>query len=77
MNGIVDENQLTVEYKFDNPLIQKINSLIDSSLRDCHKKYFHTFGHKCEYNLYFTNTSNNETVNFTYSDKGMGTFELN
>ena len=41
----MNKNQLTVvkEYEFDDPLIQKIDSLIDNSLRDCHNKYFHTF----------------------------------
>ena len=75
----MNENQLTVvkEYEFKNPLIQKIDSIIDNSLRDCHKKYFHTFGHICEYNLNFTNTINNESVNFTISDKSMGLYELN
>ena len=47
MNGIKDENQLTIvkEDEFDNPLIQKIDSLIDNSIRDCYIKYFHTFDH--------------------------------
>ena len=46
----MNENQLTVvkEYEFDNPLIQKIDSLIDKSIIGCHKKYFQTFDHKCE-----------------------------
>ena len=79
MNGITNENQLTFvkEYKLNNPLIQKIDSLIDNSIRDCHNKYFHTIDHICEYNLNFTNTSNIETVNFTISDKCMGMYELN
>ena len=34
----MNENQLTVEYKFDNPLIQKIDSIIDNGIRDCHNK---------------------------------------
>ena len=79
MNGITNENHLTIvkEYKFDNALIQKIHSLIDNSIRHCHNKYFHTFDHICEYNLIFKNTSNNETVNFTISDKSMTSYELN
>ena len=38
----MNENQLTIvlEYEFNNPLIQKIDSLIDKSLRDCHKNIF-------------------------------------
>ena len=75
----MNENQLTIgkEYEFDSPLITKIDSLTDNSIRDCHHKYFHTFDHICEYNLSFTNTSNNETVNFSISDKCMGMYELN
>ena len=46
--------------------IEKIDSLIDNSIRDYHYKYFHTFDHICEYDL-----------NFTISDKCMGLYELN
>ena len=79
MNGIMNENQLHLvkEYKFDNPLIKNIDSLIDNSIRDCHNKYFHTFDHICECNLSFTNITNNEIVNFTISDKGLNLYELN
>ena len=76
MNGIVNENQLSVEYKFDNLLTRKIDALIDNSIRDCYDNYFHTFHHVCEYDLNFTIFSNNETVNFTISDKCMGIYEL-
>ena len=79
MNGIMDENQSTVvkEYEFDNPPVQKIDSLIGNSIRDCHHKYFHTFDHICDYGLIFTTITNNESVNFTISDKSMGMYELN
>ena len=77
MNEILSENGIVKEYDFNKPLIQKIGSLIDNSIRDGHHKYFHTFDRKCEYNLIFTNTSNNETVNLTISDKSMGMYELN
>ena len=75
----MNENQLTIvkEYDFDNPPIKEIDSLIDNSIRDCHNKYFHTFAHICEYDLNFTNITNNGTVNFTISDKCMGMYELN
>ena len=71
MSGIMNENELTIvkEYEFNNPLIQNIDSIIDNSIRDCHNKYFHTFDHICEYDLNFTNITNNETVTFTISDK--------
>ena len=75
----MNENELNIVkgYKCDNPLIQKIDSLIDISIRDCHSKYFHTFDYVCEYDLNFTNITNNEIVNFTNSDKSMGLYELN
>ena len=73
------KNQLTIvkEYEFDNPLIQKIDSPIDKSIKGCHDKYFHILDHICEYDLNFTNIVNNETFNFTISDKNMGLYELN
>ena len=79
MNGIMNDDRLTIvrEYEFNNPLFQKIDSLIDNSKRNCHIKYFHTFDHICECDLSFTNIGNNETVNFTIFDKNMGLFELN
>ena len=75
----MNENQLNIvkEYEFNNQLIQKIDSIIDISIRDCHNKYFHTFDHICEYDLNFTNIANNKTVNFTISDESMGLYELN
>ena len=79
MDGIMNNNQLTIvkEYNFDNPPTQNINSIISECYRDCHHKYFHTFDFICEYNLNFTNNTNNESVNFTISDKNMGMYELN
>ena len=72
----MNKNQLTIvkECKFDKPLIQKISSLIDNSIRDCHHNYFHTFDHVCENDLNFTIITINETVNFTISDKCMGMY---
>ena len=39
------ENELYVvkEYKFDNPLITEIDSIIDKCFGDCHNNYFHNF----------------------------------
>ena len=71
------ENVVVKEYETDKPLIQKIDSIIDNFIRDCHHKYFHTFEHICEYDLNFTNIGNNETVNFTISNKSIGLYELN
>ena len=70
------ENVIVEEYDFGNPLFQKVDSIIDNCIRDWHDKYYHTFDHICEYNLIFTNTSNNVSVNFKISDKCMGMYEL-
>ena len=64
-------------YEFDEPPIQKIDSIIDNYIRDCHHKHFHTFDHICEYDLNFRNITNNELIDFTISDKSMNLFELN
>ena len=71
MNGIMNQNQLTVvkEYELDNPLIQNIDSIIDKCYRDCHHKYFHTLEYECVYDLNFTNVTNNEIVTLTISGK--------
>ena len=75
----MNKNQLTIvkEYIFDNPLIHKIDSIIDNCYRDCHNKYFHTFEYDCTYDIKLTNTINNEIINITISDKSMGLYELN
>ena len=73
----MNENVIVKKYEFIHPLIEKIDSLIDNSIGDCHDKFFHTFDHICGYHLNFTKTSNNETVNFTISDNGMGMCDLN
>ena len=79
MDGITNKNQLTIvkEVEFHNPLIRKTDSLIDNSLRGCHHKYFHTCDHISEYDLNFTNITNNESVNFTTSDKNMSLKDSN
>ena len=79
MNGIMNENQLTIvkEYEFDKPLIQKIGFIFDNCYRDCCSKYYHTFEYKGEYDAKLTNITNNEIINITISDKSIGLFELN
>ena len=71
------ENVLVKEYELNNPLIQKIDSLIYNSIRGCHNKYFHRFDHICEYDLNFTSNGNNEVVIFTICDESMGLYQLN
>ena len=75
----MNENELCVvkEYKFDNPLFHKIDSIIDNCYRDCHNKYFHTFKYVCIYDITLTNITNNEIINITISDESLGLYELN
>ena len=48
MNGKTNEIVIVKDYEFNNPVTQKIDSLIDNSVRGCHNKFFHTFDHRCE-----------------------------
>ena len=73
----MNENVIVKKYEINKPLIPKIDSLIDNSLRECHYKGSHTFDHTCAYDINFTNITNNETVNLTISDKNMAFYELN
>ena len=74
----MNENELYVvkEYKFDTPLFQKIDSIIDGCFREYHNKYFHTFKYVCIYVIKLTNITNIEINNITISDESMSLFEL-
>ena len=78
MNGIMDENQITIvkTYEIIKPFFHKIDAIIDNSYRDCHSKYYHTFEYKCEYDINLTNITNNEIFNITLVDKSMSLFDL-
>ena len=75
----MDENELYVvkEYKFDNPLFHKVDSIIDGCYRNCYNKYFHTIKYVCIYDIKLTNITNNEIIITTISDESMDLFELN
>ena len=75
----MNENELYVvkEYKFDNPLITKIDSIFDNCYRDCHNKYFHTFRYVCIYDIKLINSTNNEIINIIISNESLGLYELN
>ena len=75
----MNENELYVvkEYKFDNPIIHKIDSIIDGCYKYCHNKYFHTFRYVCIYDIKLTNIKNNEIINISISDESMNLYELN
>ena len=73
----MNENTIVKEYEFNDPLIQKICSITDNCIRDSQNKKFHTFDLICEYDINFTNITNNELVKFTISAKSMVLYELN
>ena len=73
MNEIINENKLTVvkEYEFDKADIHEIDYILDDVIKDCRKKYFHSFEYRIIYNLSFKNISNNEEVNLIVTHKPM------
>ena len=75
----MNENELYVvkECKFDNPLFNKIDSIIDSCYRECHNKYFHTFEYEWIYDIKLTNITNNDVINLTIMGKSMNLYALN
>ena len=79
MKGVIVENQLTIvkEYEFNKPLIHKIDTINENCNWDCDHKYFHTFDHRCVYDINFTNITDNETVDLTISDENMSLYQLN
>ena len=64
------------EYKFDNPLITEVDSIIDKGFRDCLKSYFHKFKYYCICDNKLTNITDNELFNLTISVKSMNLYEL-
>ena len=80
MNDLINKNELMIvkKYEYDTPVITEIDFIIDKSIRDCYSKYFHdSFDIDYEYDLNFTNITNNESVNFKIFDKSMDMYELN
>ena len=76
LKSMMNENIIFKEYEYIKPLIEKIDSRIDFCNRDCHSKYFHTFGHICVYDIKLTNFAKKEIVNITISDKSMIFYDL-
>ena len=74
----MNENEIYVvkEYKFDNPLIIDIDSIIHSRFKDCHNNFFHNFKYECIYDIKLTNMIDNDIINLTSSDKSMNMYEL-
>jgi len=59
------ELYLVKEYKCDNPLCSKIDSILDNCFRDCHNNYFHKFKYECIYDMKFKIIANNEMINYS------------
>ena len=59
------------EYEFDKPNIHKIDSIMDSCIRNCQNKLLHTFKYRCFIDIKLTNIGNSEIVTLTISDKSM------
>ena len=74
----MNENELYAvkDFKFDNPLNHKIDSVNDNYYSVCHSNYFHTFNYRCICYIKSTNFGNNDLINLTVSDKNMGLYEL-
>ena len=74
----MNENRLTIvkEYKFDNPLRTRIDSIKASCYRGRHKNYFHTFKYESFYDNEPKNITKNEIFFLKISDKSMGLFQL-
>ena len=65
------------EYKFKNPLITEIDSMLDKCFRDCHTNNFHNFKYECIYDNKLTNIAKNEIFTLTIIGEGMNLYELN
>ena len=74
----MNENELNVvrEYKFDNPLLIKIDFIIVKCYRDFHNSFFHTFKYEGINDNKFTTIIKNETIILTISDKSMNLYGI-
>ena len=77
MNGKTNGNVTVKEFEFDKLLIQKLVSIFDICIRNCHYKYFLTFDHICVYDNKLTNITNKKMFKIAISGKSMYLYELN
>ena len=83
MDGIFYESGVVKRYEFDEPLIHKLYSILDSCYRGCNNIYYHTFVYiyifmyVCIYDIELKNIRNIEMVILTSGDKSMTSYELN
>ena len=75
----MNENELYLvkQYKFDNPTITEIDSILVKCFRDCHDKYFHKFKVEYLYDFKLINVINYKTIILTIIRKSMDLYDLN
>ena len=61
MNGILNESNIVKEYDFNKPEIDEVDYGLDKVIKNCMRKFFHTFKYRYVYDIKFTNI-NNEKV---------------
>ena len=65
------------EYKFDNPLITEIDSILGNCFNDCHNNSLHKFKYECIYDPEHTNITIKEIISLTIGGKIMNSYDLN
>ena len=75
----MNENEIygVKEYRFDSPLITKVDSLVDNCFRGSHFNFFLGFNYDCIYDNKLTNITNREIINLKNADRSMNLYELN
>ena len=53
------------EYEFIKPEIYEVNDILNDTIKDCRKKYFHSFEYSGVYDIKFLNMENYEEVFLT------------
>ena len=66
-----NELYLVKNYKFDNPILTKIDSILDKCFKDCVNNYFHKFIYEVISDFKLIKITNIEIFSSTISDKIM------
>ena len=53
------------EYEFIETQIDEVIYILNDTIKDCRRKYFHTFGYSCVYDIKFINMENFVEDNLT------------
>ena len=48
MNDVMNENNILKQHEFIKPEIDEVDFLLDKVIKDCKKKFFHTFKYKIQ-----------------------------